>query len=129
MDKTILVEQDLKNGERLIRKLDELNFIVHSAFWLYIPESDIYRLMIATPLVDEIGPQEVYRKIKSTIDLIEEPFDISLQSISVISPNNELIKILGTFTKTDANAINGIRFTRNTINNMYIEDSYIYRIQ
>ncbi|MFD2618592.1 hypothetical protein [Terrilactibacillus laevilacticus] len=129
MDKTILVEQDLKNGEKLIRKLDELKFTVHSALWLYIPESDIYRLLIATPLVDELGPQEVYRKIKSTIDMIGEPFEISLQSITAISPKNELIKTLGMLIKTDANKISGIRFTRNTINNIYIEDSYIYRIQ
>ena len=129
MDKTILVEKDFKDGEILIQTLDETELKVHSAFWLYNSEADVWRLLIATPLVDKKGPLEVYKKINTVIDKIQQPFDISLQSISVISPTNNLIKILGAAINTAPDAIGGIRFTRNTINNVFIEDAYIYRLQ
>jgi hypothetical protein len=129
MDKTILVERDFKDGGKLIQKLDKSEFKVHSALWFYNSEADVWRLLIATPLVDKRGPHEVYKKIKAVIDKMEQPFEISLQSISAISPTNQLIKILGVAIKTPPNAIGGIRFTRNSINNVFIEDAYIYRLQ
>ena len=129
MDKTILVERDFEAGVKLIHKLDESEFKVHSALWFYNSEIDVWRLLIATPLVDKLGPHEVYKKVKAAIDKMEQPFEISLESISVISPTNMLIKILGVAIKTSPDAIDGIRFTRNTINNVFIEDAYIYRVQ
>lgn len=129
MDKTILVERDFTAGEQLIRKLDEMNFQVHSALWFFHAEEDVWRFLIATPLVDQQGPLAIYKKVKEVLDSMEQPFGISLQSISVISPSNPLIKILSTAIKTTSDSINGIRFTRNTINNLFIEDTYIYRMQ
>ncbi|WP_141434396.1 hypothetical protein [Bacillus sp. 03113] len=132
MDKTTLVERDFKDGEKLIKELDEAHLNVHSALWLFNSENDNWRLIIASKNVDFQTPKRVYSEIKRVLKRMEntgDKIDISLQNISVVSPNYPLIKILGIAIRTDPNSISGIRFSRNSINNVYIEDAYIYRIQ
>jgi len=129
MDKTALVDMDFKNGETLIKSLDRAQFHVHSAFWFFNSESEQWRLMIASELVDDLGPKIAYTQIKSVIDDLEPSIGIELQNISVISPSNILIKILGSAIKTSPTDIKGIRLSRNTIGNSFIEDVYIYRLQ
>lgn len=129
MDKTALVEMDFKDGATLIEYLDNAQFDVHSAFWLYNCESEQWRLIIASDLVDLVGPREAYTKIKTVIDNIDPLFGIQLQNISVISPLNPLVKILGTSIKTSPTDIKGIRLSRNIVGNSFIEDAFIYRIQ
>ena len=43
MDKTVLVEQDIKEGERLLRALDQAEVPVTGALWLYRSEADVWR--------------------------------------------------------------------------------------
>lgn len=130
MDKTTLVERDFRDGKKLIERLDEAKFGVHSAFWIFNSESGLWRLIIATPLVEIQSQKEAYKKIKATIYAIEQPFNISLQNISVISPSHMIVGTLRQFfgTLSDNNRIEGIRFSGSTINNSFIEDAYIYRI-
>ncbi len=128
MDKTILVERDFKDGAVLIENLDENKFPVSSAFWIYNSESELWRLIIATPLVDVIGTKGAYIQVNKAIHKLGDNIDIPLQSISVISPKHMLVKVLRKAIQTEKNAISSIRFTNNTIGNSFIEDAYIYRM-
>lgn len=131
MDKATLVEQDFKAGEKLVRALDEAQINVHSAFWLYDSETDNWRLIIASKVADFSSPRRAYSQIKRVLRRLDENENnpISLENISVISPNHPLISILKTAINTGPDQIMGIRFTRNRIGNSFIEDAYIYRIQ
>ncbi|MBP1971734.1 hypothetical protein J2Z83_003889 [Virgibacillus natechei] len=132
MDKRTLVENDFRNGENLILALDNENFAVHSALWLFDTERDSWRLIIASEKVDHSGPKKAYEGIYKVINILkkeEENFTITLDNISVVSPFHELIKDIGTTIQTGVESIAGIRCSRNTINNHYIEDAYIYRMQ
>lgn len=128
MDKTTLVEKDIKDGERLIRALDEADFQVHSALWFYLPESDKWRFIIASPLIDKEGPIKAYTCLRQKLANLSPSIGTSLKDISIVSPNDDLIKLLKVAISTGP-GISGIRFTRNVINNVFIEDVYIYRIQ
>jgi hypothetical protein len=108
MVKTSLVEQDIKEGERFLQALDEPavitlgrrrvvdlpddHFRVKAAFWMYLPESLEWRLVIATPLVDEQGPLATYRDIRSVL-AANLALNLSLQNISVVSPKDPLVKV------------------------------------
>jgi hypothetical protein len=128
MDKTALVEKDIKDGETLIKALDKTDFQVHSALWFYLPESDEWRFIIASPLIDKEGPIKAYTYVRKELAKLSPPVGISLKNISIFSPNNDLIKLLKVAITTGP-GISGVRFTRNVINNVFIEDVYIYRIQ
>jgi len=128
MDKTVLVEKDIEDGRRLIKALDKAGFIVDGALWFYLADLDEWRFFLASPLVDKRGPKDAYASIQSVLTQLKPPPRISLKHISVVSPSHELIRLLKKAICTGT-VISDIRFTRNTINNVFIEDAYIYRVQ
>lgn len=126
MDTNILVEKYIDEGKTLLKSLDAHSFHVSAAMWFYDVDSDTWKYIISTPKVDEEGPLSVYRDIQKLIHKSNK--NISLKDISVVSPHNNLVSILRKVIKTDKKAISGIRFSKNTIGNSFIEDAYIYRI-
>lgn len=132
MVKTTLVERDFKDGGLLIEEMDKAHLHVHSALWIYNSEEDNWRLVIASTIPEFASPKKAYSHIQHILDKMSKSgvdLGFSLESITVVTPQHPLIQLLGSTVKTSPNSINGIRFSRNTINNNYIEDAYIYRIQ
>jgi hypothetical protein len=132
MAKNILVTESLsdsmiKAGAKLIERLDLEKSQVKSAFWLYISDEKIWKLIIASPLVDSEGPRKFYKRIVAANESAEKDEDvISLNDIGVTNTSNQIVQILKIAVGTGA-GISGIRFSRNTINGVFIEDCYIYR--
>ena len=127
MDKPALVNSDMEAGERLVRDLDKSGLTVTAALWFYMSDSDEWRLMLAMPVVDEKGPKVAYEQIQAQLESLGQ-YELSLQNISVVSPGDKLIKLLGSSIDTGSD-IAHIRFTRNVINGIFIEDAYVYRLQ
>jgi hypothetical protein len=127
MGKATLVDADMKAGEALLNKLDETKFDVKAALWLYMPDPEEWRLILASPTVDAEGPKKAYEKVQSQLPGLDQGYELSLQNISLVSPSDNLIKVLKSAIKT-GKKISHIRFTRNVINNVFIEDAYIYRL-
>ena len=128
MDKTALVERNIEDGRRLLEALDGADFQVSVALWLYVVEDEEWRFMVASPLVDQRGTKESYAFIQGVLALLSPPSGISLKQVSVVSPKHDLLKLFGVAVRTGP-GISGIRFTGNTINNVFVEDAYIYRVQ
>lgn len=126
MDKPMLVDADMKAGEALLSKLDEIEFNVKAALWFYVQDSEEWRLIIASPIVDKDGQKKAYETVQSQLQELNGR-ELSLRNISLVSPGDKLIKALKSVFKLDK-AISPIRFTRNVIDGMFIEDAYIYRL-
>jgi hypothetical protein len=90
MGKAALVERDTEQGRRLIEALDQAGFPVVAAFWSFFPEENLYRLIIASPVVDEKGPREAYTKIQAMLQALPMP-DFTLDTITVLSPYHPLV--------------------------------------
>jgi hypothetical protein len=73
--KEILTKEIIEAGADLTRRLDEASLKVSASLWLYIPDSNLWRLIIASPTVRKNGPKKVYQKIQSILSKI--PGDIS----------------------------------------------------
>jgi len=56
-----------------------------------------------------------------------ECVSLALSHIAITPPDSSLIRVLRSAVTTGP-GISGIRFSRNTIDGTYIEDSYIYRL-
>lgn len=128
MDKYSLVEKDIEDSRKLINALDKSGIYVEAALWYYNEESEIWRLLIATPKYNEIGIRELYVKIRQLIDEIEqqdESFGIALTNTSAISPEDDIIKSIRTIN-TDRN-MKGKRFRHAVIDQIYVDDVYILR--
>ncbi len=143
MVKATLVEQDLAEGRRFLDALKEpreiksgrrrLNFggashfRIKAAFWWYSVESDAWCLAIATPLVDEAGPLATYKDIQRILAWHPD-LNLSLHSISVLSPKDERVKAFKKALKVASDPV-GVRFTRSALNGTYIEDAYVYKLR
>ena len=137
MDKIELVTEQIQAGEVLIETLDQSEFTVSAAMWFYLPENSEWRLIIASSYVDKNGPKKSYEFIQNILDELPKNINaalysplssyISLNNISVVGTNHELIKLIRMAIKT-GHTISQIRFTKNVINNVLIEDALIYRM-
>ena len=132
MAKDILVmdalsDQMIEAGAKLIERLDADNSEVKSAFWFFSPEDNKWKLIIASPLVGSDGPKKFYKRvIEANRNANAEEVIVSLHDIEVVNTNRQIVQLMKSAVKT-GDGISGIRFSRNTINGVFIEDAYIYR--
>ena len=126
--KEVLTKEMIEAGAELTRLLDQTPLVVSASLWLYIPESNIWRLIIVSPEVKTSGPKKVYQKIQPILSqILEEKPSIGLKDISVVENDDPLIALLRVAIRT-GDGISGIRFSKNIINGHFIEDAYIYRM-
>ena len=133
MDQQMYVTESLDQtliaaGEQLTTLLDKAMMVVRASFWLFIPETGTWRLVIATPEAETSGPRRVYQRIQAVLFKNDSKVGaIKLQDISVVGPHDPTVVALSRVMGTDK-GISGIRISRNTIDGHYIEDAYIYRL-
>lgn len=127
MDKKILVEKDIEDGKMLIEELDRSNFKLFGALWFYFADSEEWRLLFISPLIDVEGPKSCYNTVQSVKAHMPQDFGISLERISILSPSDRLVQLLRVAIRTDT-GLSAIRFTGNTINGVFIADALIYRL-
>ncbi len=116
-------------GEELIMRLDKFNFPVVAALWYYFPELNQWRLLIASPVVDKDGPKKAYKAIQ--IALNKKPNrirSISLQEISVVSPNEPDMSSMRSAMRTQKGGFPKVRLQGIMLNNVIVEDAFIYRL-
>lgn len=129
MDKALLVESNVDQAMQLIKLLDETGIEVHSALWMFYPEKDQWRLVIATPMIEQKGPQRAYMAVQKILAKNTELSGLTLQDISLVSAkNSQLIKMFSKVFQT-GKTINNIRFSKNVIDGVYFEDAIVIRMQ
>ncbi len=124
MVKRTLVDEDIKAGNKLIEALDSAEFAVDAAMWYYFDESELWRLVIATPLKNEKGPKAAYREIQRILDESGLSSQISLIDITLFSPNDEIIRDIR--SAVNIRSAEGVRFSRSVLGRSYIDDALIY---
>lgn len=126
--KDILTKEMIEAGSYLTRLLDEHKLNVQASLWMYLVDSNNWRFIIATPESRTDGPKRIYTKIQSVLSKMPSPISIiALKDVSVLDTNDPLISLLKKAIKTKQDTT-GIRFSKNTIDGHFIEDSYIYRL-
>ncbi|MBI4482432.1 MAG: hypothetical protein HY652_06025 [Acidobacteria bacterium] len=125
MAKEALVEADIDIGRAVVEALDNAGVKVTAALWFYASERGEWLLVLAMPLVDTGGPRQAYTAIQRELRKVPS---VPVIQISAVSPKEPLIKVLRKLVRT-GHQISGMRLTGNAIDNVYIEDAYIYRVQ
>jgi len=127
MVKETLVEKDISDGKKLILRLDNSEFKVTSAFWLYTSESEAWFLYLASNYVDDHNKKRAYEFIQKELLKFDPAIGIPLSSINPVKVNNTYVKLLKTVVFTEPDTLNEIRLTDVVINGVMIEDALIYR--
>ncbi len=122
-----LTGEMVEAGRQLIAALDSAGIPISAAFWLYFPEPQTWRLVLASTRVDKFGPRKVYHNIQTVLLKLPDSKRLSLSDITVVENNAPLVtslrKALGL-----AKDVEGVRLGGNTIDGQYIEKAYLYFI-
>jgi hypothetical protein len=133
MDQKTMVETHLTKemvdiGAAFVRKLDEHGLRPDAALWLYFPEEQQWKLIIAEGKVGTEGPKKVYQKMQQILaDFPDDISGLSLDDVALSRPDAPTIALLRVAIRTGP-GISGIRFKNNVINGTLVEDAYIYRL-
>ena len=123
-----LTEDMIEAGARLTAKLDEVGLSVAAAMWLFMTESNEWRLIFASPELPTAGPHAVYRKIERARQALgEKAAAAPMSAIGLLDPNDQLVQLLRTALKTSG-GVSRVRFSKNAINGHFIDDALLYRI-
>ncbi len=126
--KETLSPEMIEAGKALTKRLDELGWPLVGSLWFYNPESNQWRLILASPRTESEGPRKTYQEIQGALKALPAGSpSISLSDVTVVEPSNPLIALLRSVIKTGPN-VSDIRFSRNTVNGQFIEDAFIYRL-
>lgn len=133
MDTQVVVKEGLSAemidaGKELVQQLDKIKFIVRAALWLYLPDENGWRFVLANPEVNTHGPTRAYRKVQNALSRIPQGTrQIALREITVVDTDDPLISLMR-MTISTGREISGVRFSHNVIHGTLIEDAYIYRM-
>lgn len=87
MYRTILGERAIEDGQKLIEKLEEKKFPIVAALWQYFDEDGLWRLVIVSPLVDQEGQLESYRRVNNATRELGDSVQFGINDVSVIGPS------------------------------------------
>jgi hypothetical protein len=132
MDKAMYLKEPLDkymidSGADLTRGLLKAGLNIKASFWFYMPDSQMWRLIIATPTLSREGPRKIYQIIQKVISTLpNETSKVSLENVAVVETNHLLVKLLGSVIRTSGPQLANIRFANNTVNGQHIDDALIY---
>ena len=126
MATTALVSTDVEMGSELLKILDEAAFPVTAAAWIYFPDVDEWRLVIRTPKAEK-DLQGALRELAAAMDAKGDlRTRLDLTRVKLVPPKDKILAAMSSMVRVDG--ISNIRFSRNVINGMVIDDALIYRL-
>ncbi len=102
-------------------------FDAKGALWLLQPEAGEWHFVIATPLVDEVGPRKAYEELSDITRSISADSS-KLLKIELISPRQPFYEALRSVFGNTA-SVEGARLGGTQIGGRYINDAYLYEIR
>jgi hypothetical protein len=123
-----LNEADIEYGRKLWQLLrTDPRFPIAGIFWLLEPEASEWRLVIASPKVDALGPRDAYRELAEVTRSIPAGFG-QLLKIELISPKHPMYQALrSVFAKTPS--VEGARLGGTQVAGTYIDGAYLYELR
>jgi hypothetical protein len=126
MATTALVNTDVEMGSELLKVLDEAAFPVTAAAWIYFPDVDEWRLVVRTPKAEK-DLQGALRELAAAMDAKGDlRVRLDLSRVKLVPPKDKILAAMGSMVRVDG--ISNVRFSRNVINGMVIDDALIYRL-
>lgn len=125
MDRSTLVDSQIKAGRRLLEFLDGEEYPVASALWYYYPDTDDWKLIIGTKRARENLTTSYAEFSRLLSEFGDNGASIDLSQVKLLSPDDQFLKTLSTAIRVEG--ISEVRFSKNRINNIYFDDALIYR--
>ena len=123
-----LVDSEIQAAKQLITALDEAEFDVIAALWVYSSDADRWRFVVAY----DGSRAEIQTRYQQAARIL---FDwrrahpgnpvLDLDRVRIVSREDPLVKGLGMVMRVESG---DLRFSHNMINGVYVEDALIHRL-
>jgi hypothetical protein len=127
MVKTTLVDQDIDVGRELIAALEREGLRPEAALWFYSPESETYRLILASAMVDREGARQAYAILRTALATLPQDSGARWWEVHFVSPRNELIRRFRRAERA-GHVAEGQRLLRAGVDATFVDDAYVYRL-
>lgn len=126
MAETVLVDDDQRLAERLVKFLDNNGFPLKAAFWLYKSEDERWRFVVV-PKEKREDPWSFYLDFAERFNLSGRSGDmLGLDRVEIVQSDSPLIKVL---VKTVGNRRGShLRVSNMNVDGIFLEDALIYRL-
>ena len=124
--KELLTTEMIEGGKELTLRLDRTELDVTASFWFYFIDSTRWNLILGISQILREGPIRPITLIQNLLDQQPVP-GVNLLDIIAIQSDHSMIRRLKTLLTT-GKTIKGIRISQTVVENVLIQDAYIYRL-
>jgi hypothetical protein len=124
-ENSLVTQEDLADGARLIQQLDQAGFPITAAFWAFDSVLETWRFIIAAPSNAIESLLKAYGDIQRIIS--DDGLGITLNRISLISDNDAKLKNLQALAKSDAEDVVEVSAGHTEIAGRVLGDIHLYR--
>src|SRR5829696_5159777 len=123
--KEVLTGDMIRLGADLTEELERGGWPVAASFWLYDAEINQWKVVVASPTVDDTGPLAGYGRVLAALDAIDGM--LPWGGLSVVAPRDAIVRALCSSAYARGENIEGRRIS-GMINRELIDDAYLYRL-
>ena len=126
MAKAVLVGPDIEEGRNFLDLLKKEGVPVSAALWQSNEFGDRWGLGIVTPLANDIGRRETYRRLDTLMEQSPDPSALRrLLNVSVFSPTDDFAKGL----RRHLRRVKDFHVTRQPVGDYFITNGWIYFVK
>lgn len=125
MAEDTLVAEDIDAAGRLVTFLDDHDLRVRGALWLYDSDAERWRFVIAFQ-EDRKDVTSFYLDVAKATSKAGDETLLDLSRVDIVDSERSIFTALKGVIAVEGN--NRVRFSKNRINGIYLEDALIYRL-
>ena len=122
-----LTAEDIEFGERFTNELKRVRFLYRGVLWLFDEDSDDWKLIVATEVVDRAGPRDTYVRLTSVAKQLNAN-SFQMLRISAMSPRQPIYAALQSVFGS-ASSVWGARLRNTVVNGLRIAEAYLYEVK
>lgn len=119
---------DIEFGKKLWQILkNSRDFPFQGIFWLSEPNIGGWHLVVASPVVDSLGPRDAYLRLSPILRKITADSGQRLK-VKLISPDDPMYEALRSVFGETA-SVEGARLGNTMVGGTFIDEAYLYEIR
>jgi hypothetical protein len=127
MDSDTLVENLIRDGQKLVEELPQRGFEVLAAMWLKASVDGKWRFYLVSPVVDSEGIAKAYMQLHPQVHAMTQPFSIDPLKIRLIGPSNPIAQdVMAAFARIPVTSAFPIRWRGRMLGDTILEAAYLY---
>jgi hypothetical protein len=122
-----LVDAEVRFGQEVVEALDRAEVPYRAALWYFAPQYDEWRLLIATPLVNEEGSPKAYLRILKVLSKEPASNELPFTRVWLVKDDDPLIDAIAKSLHLRRGT--KPKFTGGSLQGSFARDAHIYRLQ